>query len=292
MITKMSVETRTNIDILRLPVNSEVHRFGEWELKYKQSHILHSKCYKDGECCADSKDVCFFCLYNRELQLPHMPDMVFPQNTLSLLHQSGCSIDFNALDALKRVSNGKLSIKIACADEWLESRQDVGHLEHVHPFDWTFTTDYKGTIEGDMKVEPTDLKLDMNKLRQKEKILFYHDLTLFEDELHDNGIAVCSVKIRVMPSSFFVLLRFFLRVDNVKIRINDTRLFHEFETAYILREYTSREANISDLQVPHSILTEPNEVAQFLPLVTAINEKLILPSSTVINTSDKGEKSS
>lgn len=32
---------------------------------------------------------------------------------------------------------------------------------------------------------------------------------------------------RVMPTSFFLLLRFFLRVDGVLIRINDTRLYHE-----------------------------------------------------------------
>lgn len=32
---------------------------------------------------------------------------------------------------------------------------------------------------------------------------------------------------RVMPTSFFLLLRFFLRVDRVLIRINDTRLYHE-----------------------------------------------------------------
>jgi type 2A phosphatase activator TIP41 len=30
-----------------------------------------------------------------------------------------------------------------------------------------------------------------------------------------------------MPTSFFLLLRFFLRVDGVLIRINDTRLYHE-----------------------------------------------------------------
>lgn len=32
---------------------------------------------------------------------------------------------------------------------------------------------------------------------------------------------------RVMPTSFFLLMRFFLRVDGVLIRINDTRLYHE-----------------------------------------------------------------
>lgn len=60
--------------------------------------------------------------YNRLLELPHLPDMVFPNNSLELKHTSGCKIEFNALDALKRVSSGKMAVKIACADSWKESR--------------------------------------------------------------------------------------------------------------------------------------------------------------------------
>jgi type 2A phosphatase activator TIP41 len=60
--------------------------------------------------------------YSRILELPHLPDMVFPNNSLQLMHTSGCNIEFNALDALKHVSNGKLAVKIACADAWKESR--------------------------------------------------------------------------------------------------------------------------------------------------------------------------
>lgn len=52
-----------------------------------------------------------------------------------------------------------------------------------------------------------------------------------------------------MPSSFFILLRYFLRVDNVLIKINDTRLYHEFENNYIIREYTSRESKVDELKV-------------------------------------------
>lgn len=66
--------------------------------------------------------------------------------------------------------------------------------EKIKPFDWTFTTNYTGTI-SDFKIEETNERIDMDKLKQRDKIMFYHDLTLFEDELHDNGIAVCSVKI-------------------------------------------------------------------------------------------------
>ena len=30
-----------------------------------------------------------------------------------------------------------------------------------------------------------------------------------------------------MKSSFFILLRYFLRIDNVLVRIHDTRYYHE-----------------------------------------------------------------
>lgn len=44
------------------------------------------------------------------------------------------------------------------------------------------------------ELEETDERIDLEKLKRKDKILFYTDLTLFEDELHDNGIASLSVK--------------------------------------------------------------------------------------------------
>lgn len=66
--------------------------------------------------------------------------------------------------------------------------------EKIKPFDWTFTTDYTGTISG-FDVNETNERIDVDKLRQRDKIMFYHELTLFEDELHDNGIAANSVKI-------------------------------------------------------------------------------------------------
>jgi len=52
-----------------------------------------------------------------------------------------------------------------------------------------------------------------------------------------------------MPASFFILLRYFLRIDNVMLRMNDTRYYHEFGSDFILREYTSREAKTQDLSV-------------------------------------------
>lgn len=48
---------------------------------------------------------------------------------------------------------------------------------------------------------------------------------LYQSELDDNGVSQCSVKLRVMPRAWLVLLRFFLRVDGSMVRLRETRLF-------------------------------------------------------------------
>ncbi|XP_033338895.2 TIP41-like protein [Megalopta genalis] len=275
-----AIKVHGGIDILRLPVNQEEHIFPPWHIKYTKSHILHSKCSKNEDGCNDKDSPCQFCVFSRTLELPHMPDMVFPNNILTLKHQDGAYLQFNALDALKTVSNGKIHVQLACAEVWKESRSENSEYleEKIKPFDWTFTTSYTGTMNN-FKFEETHERIDMDKLKRRDKILFYHDLTLFEDELHDNGIAVCSVKIRVMPSSFFILLRYFLRIDNVMIRVNDTRIYHEFGQDYLLREYTTREAKVSELRVPPHLFCEPSEIAPHLPLTSCHYHKLIILSN-------------
>ncbi|EFN60330.1 TIP41-like protein [Camponotus floridanus] len=273
-----AIKVHGGIDILRLPVNEEEHICPPWRIKYTQSHILHSKCSKSESGCGSNNEIaCQFCVYNNALELPHMPDMVFPNNILTLMHQEGPFLQFNALDSLRYVSNGKINIQLACAEAWKESRSESSEYleEKIKPFDWTFTTSYTGTITG-FEVEETNERIDMDKLRQRDKIMFYHDLTLFEDELHDNGIAVNSVKIRVMPTSFFILLRYFLRIDNVMLRINDTRIYHEFGKNYLLREFTSREAKVQDIRVSPTLFLEPSAIAPHLPLIGSRYDKLII----------------
>ncbi len=62
-----------------------------------------------------------------------------------------------------------------------------------------------------------------------------------------------TVRLRVMPTTFFILQRFYLRVDGVLVRIIDTRIFGEKGVPYLLREWTRREEKIADIpmQVPH-----------------------------------------
>jgi type 2A phosphatase activator TIP41 len=133
--------------------------------------------------------------YRFALELPHLPDMVFHKNTLVLEHESGATISFSPLDSLKKVRNEKLDLRVSCSDEWRESRPKDKTKEKLKPFDWTFSTDYQGNMNDKFTVEKTDKRIDKFKLMVKENILFYADLTLFEDELHDNGTSVSSVKI-------------------------------------------------------------------------------------------------
>ena len=44
-------------------------------------------------------------------------------------------------------------------------------------------------------------------------------------------------------------MRFFLRVDGVLSRIYDTRLYHEFQTDYLIREYSEKEKGFKEMRV-------------------------------------------
>lgn len=241
--------------------------FGPWKVTAAKNHIMKSK---DIERLAD------------EMNMPSLPEMLFGDNVLRIQHTDGYGIEFNATDALRRVNNMEDTVKVACAQEWQESRADSEHSkEVVRPYDWTYTTDYRGTLIGDgmqIQVTKTSERIDIEKLKAREQIMFFDEVLLFEDELHDHGVSMISVKIRVMPTSFFLLLRFFLRVDGVMIRINDTRLYHEAGKSYMLREFSTRESKIEELKnVPAALYTDPNEIAQYLTLKLTECEKLEFP---------------
>jgi len=243
--------------------HSEDCSFGPWSVVAVKSHILTS----EGE---ERKE------FESHLQLPHLPEMIFAANRLRILHENGCGIEFSALEALKRVDPNAEPVQVANAKEWKAARSGCEHIENViHPFDWTFATDYCGTLTGNFTVEQTEQKIDIERLKGREKIHFYADIPLFEDELHDCGCSMITVRIRVMPTYFFVLMRFYLRVDNVLVRINDTRLFHEAGSNYVLREYTTRESKVESLNVPSSVLIEPGEVVDHLTVQAERREKLV-----------------
>lgn len=47
----------------------------------------------------------------------------------------------------------------------------------------------------DAQVSSTSERIDLEKLKAREQIMFFEDVLLFEDELHDHGVSMISVKI-------------------------------------------------------------------------------------------------
>lgn len=98
---------------------------------------------------------------------------------------------------------------------------------------------------------------------------------LYEDELADNGIAMFSVKIRVMPARLLLLARFFMRLDDVLFRIRDTRVYVEFETGEVIREWTDREEKYEVVrrgleggrEDALSVMRDGGRVVEWLPVV-------------------------
>ncbi|WKY06716.1 hypothetical protein Q1695_006695 [Nippostrongylus brasiliensis] len=236
-------------------------------------HILESQCshHETGD------TACSRCLFERSLMLPELPEMVFPNNTLTIAftRYPGCSIQFNALDALKMVSADVLpDVQVAPSTTWQESRRGIAE-KAAHPFDWTFTSKYAGTVCG-CSVEPTDEIIDVERLKRQEPIGFYSQMTLYEDELADHGTAEMTVRLRAMPTFFFALMRFYLRIDRVLIRVCDTRILGDNDQGYILREWSIREAKIADLgHLPPEALLDANQVWPSLPLLESRSEKII-----------------
>jgi type 2A phosphatase activator TIP41 len=73
-------------------------------------------------------------------------------------------------------------------------------------------------------------------------------VALFEDEFGDKGYTRANVRYRVMDDCFFVLLRSYVRIDSVIVRILDTRLYHEFGSNRILRDFSHMEATYEELK--------------------------------------------
>ena len=80
-------------------------------------------------------------------------------------------------------------------------------------YDWTYLTKYKGTVANFPVIEDPAAKINIEKLKLREAIHYYRDIRFLDDELDDNGQSSIGLKIRVMPSCFFILLRHYLRVD-------------------------------------------------------------------------------
>ncbi|WLF81090.1 Tap42 interacting protein [Lodderomyces elongisporus] len=243
---------------------------------------------------------------------------------------------FNSIDALKTLDDD-CKLKVSYHEEWLESRQknskkqqlekrggdampsnidagvvpipaeDLISSEGLKPYDWTYSTNYKGLTrnlkfvggdELDQKWEKDKgknngegLQIPIARLMQPDPILFFDEMILFEDELADNGISMLSTKIRVMPTCLLILCRFFLRLDNVIFRVRDCRVFIDLDKDEVIREYKVQEDTYDNVlkksirgggsggaaaaaaNDPKRLLRDQNWVSSNLPVISRTIEK-------------------
>ena len=150
----------------------------------------------------------------------------------------------------------------------------IGHIQPI----------IKGTLKNIVFSE-TDEKIPVEKLLRPDPISFFDELILFEDELGDNGISMLSTKIRVMRKCLLLLCRFSLRIDNVIFRIRDTRIYIDFDTNLILREYKVQECSYNEVlkkisnksnNDPKKLLRDTMWVSQNIPVLSCTVESSTL----------------
>ncbi|CAJ0882414.1 5981_t:CDS:2, partial [Entrophospora sp. SA101] len=218
--------------------------------------------------------------------------MFFGNNKLQISNENDILFEFSPIDALKYVDASKEENENKFNLIYYSANNNEDIKDVIKPYDWTYSTSYSGTLINptvEKKFEKSDERINYEKLRIPESILFYDEVMLFEDELADNGTAILNMK-RVMESCFFILQRYFLRVDDVLFRMNETRIYHEFGNKYLIREYSSREENYNKIRdkIPKykgndiSQLTDPDWVSSKLsPATDPIVEKLLIFSRNI-----------
>ena len=216
------------------------------------------------------------------------PEMIFGDNCVAIEHPaSGWAIQFDAFGALDKVDKtGEQRLKVAYSKAWHQSREDSHDIkEVVKPFDWSYSTDFKGTLApGSKDFTPTSKPIPLELLKRPDPILFFDDVMLYEDELADNGIAMLSCKIRVMPARLLLLCRFFMRLDNVLLRLRDTRIYVDFDNKEVIREYVAKEEDyekVREILASRRIdvaaqLRDPNQLVDLLPVVDRSLESVTL----------------
>ncbi|KAK4176083.1 TIP41-like family-domain-containing protein [Triangularia setosa] len=216
-----------------------------------------------------------------------IPEMIFGDNHFTLLHTpSSYSLTFSAEPALDLVdktgSTGLLKVHYATAWSATREKTSAGIKEVVKPFDWSYTTSYRGSEtpsqQGKKLEKDEKARIPVELLQRRDPILFADEVVLYESELDDNGVSILSVKVRVMQARMLVLCRFFLRLDNVLCRVRDTRVYVDFGEERVVREYTAREGEFGEVKkklymeglMPDQItiaFRDANQIAHLLPVV-------------------------
>lgn len=88
-----------------------------------------------------------------------------------------------------------------------------------------------------------------------------------------------------MPSGFYVLARYWMRLDHVVVRLHETRIHHLFGRDHLIREYTRKEESFDALfALGHtknmSNYTNIDTFQHLLPVREAVYERIEIPATS------------
>lgn len=192
-----------------------------------------------------------------------LPEMTFVNNSINIKYNDIYEYVINSMslmDSVKREVDE--TIKVSNSKHWDKHKEkhdpkkngasisNNNNEDDGLNFDWTYTPiDYIGKINSlNTTFDPNQVeivqedksKIPFLKLAQQIDIKKFDTILHFEDELNDNGISLSYSKIRVVDTKVqdhtdidkkkkmkytYILTRFFLRVDNVMVRVIDLRTY-------------------------------------------------------------------
>ncbi|GKZ01553.1 hypothetical protein MPSEU_001105900 [Mayamaea pseudoterrestris] len=206
-----------------------------------------------------------------------LPEMVFPTAHVAM-EGHGVWFSWDCSDALEawakahheiaihsRISHNGVSVMRARDAKLWDSKRKHGAGENdkvssVFHYDWTYSTPFTGKHEGGKWKELSESGMNVGLLTDTTvPILFFDEIILFEDDMHDNGQVQYSVKLRVMPTCSYVLARLWVRVDNIILRVRETRILFAFGASgkpEIYRDVAWRECmwnSLADHKLPTDV---------------------------------------
>lgn len=165
-------------------------------------------------------------------------------------------------------------VQVAMAEKWKgrtlprdsifreEGKEEMAAIEvaSMYQSDWTYSTPYRGLVRGlpgptgfyplpfHVKLAVTETSIPQDLLGPANPVLWSTSVSFFEDQLDDSGHSKCYIRLRAMSDCWYVLLRSYIRVDGVLIRLLDTRLYHEYGKSEVLREFRVLESSFEELR--------------------------------------------
>jgi hypothetical protein len=198
--------------------------YAGWTFEVKDDSDIASEAYKDGWGGGDVK---------------RFPGMFFHQNGIQIQWQHRSIIDLTAEACLSTVRKSTTvppgTVPVRALEANVESIPVVD-------YDWTF----EPRLE-DGYVDDPQASIDYARLsRTDEPILFYGESVLYEDELSDCGSMTLGIKLRVMPSGWFVLLthatEYYADMADLNVvshACKEWRFHHVFQSDHIAVEVRS-----------------------------------------------------